>query len=246
MNPNDLSQWVKDQNLLKQALTHSSYANEGFRKETHNERLEFLGDSVLQLVVTEWLYTNNARWTEGQLSQGRAAIVCEATLAEAAANLHVGSYLRLGRGEERSGGRTKHSLLADAMEAIIGAIYLDGGLEQARRFILEVLRFALTGVEERETGREGGWRMQVTRVASTAWTGPLWPKARTVNWTATSTETSWMAPLTVYTSWWEPSSANPRYRVPQDANRTLCVKLSLSHRLHTLAAIIHWDCGPEL
>ncbi|AUW94530.1 MAG: ribonuclease III [Sulfobacillus thermosulfidooxidans] len=154
MNPNDLSQWVKDQNLLKQALTHSSYANEGFRKETHNERLEFLGDSVLQLVVTEWLYTNNARWTEGQLSQGRAAIVCEATLAEAAANLHVGSYLRLGRGEERSGGRTKHSLLADAMEAIIGAIYLDGGLEQARRFILEVLRFALTGVEERETGRD--------------------------------------------------------------------------------------------
>lgn len=154
MSLNDLSQWIKDQNLLKQALTHSSYANEGFRKETHNERLEFLGDSVLQLVVTEWLYANNMRWTEGQLSQGRAAIVCEATLAEAAGNLRVGSLLRLGRGEERSGGRTKHSLLADAMEAIIGAIYLDGGLEQARNFILEVLRFALTDVEERETGRD--------------------------------------------------------------------------------------------
>lgn len=154
MSLNDLSQWITDQNLLKQALTHSSYANEGFRKETHNERLEFLGDSVLQLVVTEWLYTNNMRWTEGQLSQGRAAIVCEATLAEAAGNLRVGSLLRLGRGEERSGGRTKHSLLADAMEAIIGAIYLDGGLEQARNFILEVLRFALTDVEERETGRD--------------------------------------------------------------------------------------------
>lgn len=154
MSLNDLSQWITDQNLLKQALTHSSYANEGFRKETHNERLEFLGDSVLQLVVTEWLYANNMRWTEGQLSQGRAAIVCEATLAEAAGNLRVGSLLRLGRGEERSGGRTKHSLLADAMEAIIGAIYLDGGLEQARNFILEVLRFALTDVEERETGRD--------------------------------------------------------------------------------------------
>ncbi|OLZ09683.1 ribonuclease III [Sulfobacillus thermosulfidooxidans] len=154
MNSNYLSQWVKDQNLLKQALTHSSYANEGFRKETHNERLEFLGDSVLQLVVTEWLYHHNSHWTEGQLSQGRAAIVCEATLAEAATNLHVGELLRLGRGEERSGGRAKHSLLADAMEAIIGAIYLDSGLEQARQFIQEVLSFALTSVEQRETGRD--------------------------------------------------------------------------------------------
>ncbi|HBQ95783.1 MAG TPA: ribonuclease III, partial [Sulfobacillus sp.] len=87
MNGSNLEQWIKDQNLLKQALTHSSYANEGFRKEAHNERLEFLGDSVLQLVVTEWLYDHNSQWTEGQLSQGRAAIVCEATLAEAALNL---------------------------------------------------------------------------------------------------------------------------------------------------------------
>ncbi len=154
MSLHELSQWIKDQNLLKQALTHSSYANEGFRKESHNERLEFLGDSVLQLVVTEWLYTNNLRWTEGQLSQGRAAIVCEATLAEAADNLRVGTLLRLGRGEERSGGRTKHSLLADAMEAIIGAIYLDSGLEQARLFVQDALKFALNGVEERETGRD--------------------------------------------------------------------------------------------
>ncbi|MCL4493532.1 MAG: ribonuclease III [Firmicutes bacterium] len=154
MNGSNLEQWIKDQNLLKQALTHSSYANEGFRKEAHNERLEFLGDSVLQLVVTEWLYDHNSQWTEGQLSQGRAAIVCEATLAEAALNLHVGELLRLGRGEERSGGRSKHSLLADAMEAIIGAMYLDSGLDQARRFILEVLSFALSSVEQRETGRD--------------------------------------------------------------------------------------------
>ena len=154
MSRNDLEQWINDQNLLKQALTHSSYANEGFRREAHNERLEFLGDSVLQLVVTEWLYAHNNQWTEGQLSQGRAAIVCEATLAEAAYNLHVGELLRLGRGEERSGGRSKHSLLADAMEAIIGAIYLDSGLAQARRFILDVLNFALISVEQRETGRD--------------------------------------------------------------------------------------------
>lgn len=154
MNRSYLSQWINDQNLLKQALTHSSYANEGFRKESHNERLEFLGDSVLQLVVTEWLYHHNSHWTEGQLSQGRAAIVCEATLAEAALNVHVGELLHLGRGEERSGGREKHSLLADAMEAVIGAIYLDGGLEKARQFIQEVLSFALTDVEQRETGRD--------------------------------------------------------------------------------------------
>ncbi|MCY0881566.1 MAG: ribonuclease III, partial [Firmicutes bacterium] len=136
MSVKDLSFWIKDYNLLRQALTHSSYAHEGSRKESHNERLEFLGDSVLQLVITDWLYTHNPTWTEGHLSQGRAAVVCEPTLAEAAVRLKIGSLLRLGRGEEHSGGRTKPSLLADAMEAVIGAIYLDGGLERARTFIL--------------------------------------------------------------------------------------------------------------
>lgn len=149
-----LAEWVTDPELLKQALTHSSYANEGYRKEAHNERLEFLGDSVLQLVVTDWLYSQNPSWSEGQLSQGRAAIVCEPTLAEAAKVLDVGPRLRLGRGEERSGGRGKHSLLADAMEAIIGAIYLDGGLEKARQFVQQSLAFALNSVEGRETGRD--------------------------------------------------------------------------------------------
>jgi len=86
-------------------------------------------------VVSEWLFGHNGQWTEGQLSQGRAAVVCEETLAEAAVSLDVGQYLRLGRGEERSGGRTKPSLLADAMEAIIGAVYLDSGLDGARSFI---------------------------------------------------------------------------------------------------------------
>lgn len=154
MSPGDLEGWVSEPERLRQALTHSSYANEGVRKDAHNERLEFLGDSVLQLVITEWLFMQNPHWTEGQLSQGRAAIVCEATLAEAAIGLGLGARLRLGRGEERSGGRQKPSLLADAMEAVIGAIYLDGGLQTATRFVLETLNFALTGVEGRDTGRD--------------------------------------------------------------------------------------------
>lgn len=154
MSAGDLEGWVSGPERLRQALTHSSYANEGVRKEAHNERLEFLGDSVLQLVITEWLFGQNPNWTEGQLSQGRAAIVCEATLAEAATGLGLGARLRLGRGEERSGGRQKPSLLADAMEAVIGAVYLDGGLQTATRFVLETLNFALSGVEGRDTGRD--------------------------------------------------------------------------------------------
>jgi ribonuclease-3 len=149
-----LSERIKDPVLLRQALTHSSFANEGFRQEIHNERLEFLGDAVLQLVVTEWLYTTHPQWSEGQLSQARAAIVCEATLAELAVALNVGPMLRLGRGEERSGGRQKPSLLADAMEAIMGACYLSEGFEVAREFVLDSLEFALKTVEGREAGRD--------------------------------------------------------------------------------------------
>lgn len=152
--PLSLEKWVDASRLLQEALTHSSYANESSRRYTHNERLEFLGDAVLQLVVSEWLFEQNPQWTEGQLSQARARIVCEATLAEAADKLSLGDCLRLGRGEERSGGRTKPSLLADAMEAVIGAVFLDGGLERVRSFIYEHLAFALTTVEERETGRD--------------------------------------------------------------------------------------------
>ncbi|MCL5115930.1 MAG: ribonuclease III [Firmicutes bacterium] len=154
MANHSLSERIHDGELLRQALTHSSYANEGYRKEVHNERLEFLGDAVLQLVVTEWLFAKNPQWTEGQLSQARAAIVCEATLAEAAESLNVGPLLRLGRGEERSGGRKKPSLLADAMEAIIGASYLSEGFDRAREFVLETMGFALNSVEGREAGRD--------------------------------------------------------------------------------------------
>jgi ribonuclease-3 len=149
-----LESYIHDAQLLRQALTHSSYANEGYRKELHNERLEFLGDAVLQLVVTEWLYQQNPHWSEGQLSQARAAIVCEQTLAEAAIHWDLGPRLYLGRGEERSGGRHKPSLLADAMEAIIGAIYLSEGFDAVKNFVLETMGFALKTVEGRETGRD--------------------------------------------------------------------------------------------
>ncbi len=149
-----LTERITSADLLKQALTHSSFANEGVRQGIHNERLEFLGDAVLQLIVTEWLYTQHENWSEGRLSQARAGIVCEATLAEAAHSLDVGQHLRLGRGEEKSGGRNKPSLLADAMEAIIGACYLSEGFESARCFVLEILAFALTTVEDRDAGRD--------------------------------------------------------------------------------------------
>lgn len=149
-----LSDRITKPDLLRQALTHSSYANEGYRQDIHNERLEFLGDAVLQLVVTEWLYEQHTDWAEGHLSQARAAIVCEATLAEAAQSLNVGPQLRLGRGEERSGGRNKPSLLADAMEAVIGACYLSEGFLASRQFVLDIMSFALTTVEGREAGRD--------------------------------------------------------------------------------------------
>lgn len=164
-----LAQWIRRRDLLEQALTHSSFANEALQRdqrdasdtragralaETHNERLEFLGDAVLQLVVTEALFFRHPEWAEGLLSQGRASIVCAPTLAEAATKLGIGEALQLGKGEERSGGRRKPSLLADAFEAVIGAIYLDGGLEAARTFIFEQLDYAIAEAGSRQTGRD--------------------------------------------------------------------------------------------
>lgn len=126
--------------LLKEALTHKSHVNEAKDKsQKYNERLEFLGDAVLALVVSEHLAALFPNSTEGELSKRKARLVSEASLARAASRLNLGTLLWLGRGEELTKGREKHSLLADAMEAIIAAIYLDGGLEQARAFVLRVL-----------------------------------------------------------------------------------------------------------
>lgn len=137
----------KNEQLLKQALTHSSYANEKhLKKLSDNERLEFLGDAVLEVVSSEFLYQNYPNLTEGQLTKLRASIVCEPTLATCTESIHLGDYLFLGKGEDRTGGRTRKSVLSDAMEAVIGAIYLDGGFASAKEF---VLKFIMTDIEHK-------------------------------------------------------------------------------------------------
>ena len=122
--------------LLRVAVTHTSYANESKKGEKHNERLEFLGDSVLGVVVADYLFHEAGHLPEGQLTRKRASLVCEQALFGFAQQIQLGRYLRLGKGEERSGGRQRPSILSDAFEAVIAAIYLDGGLESARAFIL--------------------------------------------------------------------------------------------------------------
>ncbi len=132
--------------LYEEALTHPSYANE-VGLAFSNQRLEFLGDAVLQLVVSERLFRRYPNLPEGALTQRRAAVVCEEALVRAAERLALGRYLRLGRGEQNSGGRRRPSSLADAVEALIGAIYLDRGLARARAVTLEVLGPELDSVE---------------------------------------------------------------------------------------------------
>ena len=121
--------------LLDNALTHSSRANESRGKLQSNERLEFLGDSVLGMVVADHLFRNHPDLPEGDLTRTRAALVCEDSLVEVARELGLGEYLRLGKGESSGGGRERPSIQADAVEAVLAAIYLDGGIGSARKFI---------------------------------------------------------------------------------------------------------------
>ncbi len=122
--------------LLQNALTHSSYANERWHNSLmSNERLEFLGDSVLGMVVAEYLYRTFPDRPEGELTRMRADMVCEKTLAAIAARIELGKHLMLGNGEEQGGGRSRESILADAVESVIAAAFLDGGMEAARKFI---------------------------------------------------------------------------------------------------------------
>ena len=126
----------KDRDLLLTAVTHTSYANEHRKKNCqHNERLEFLGDAVLELVSSEYLFHGHPEMGEGQLSKTRASLVCEPSLAKCAARMGIPKFLRLGNGEEQMGGRTKDSITADAVEAIIGAVFCDGGFEEARKVV---------------------------------------------------------------------------------------------------------------
>ncbi len=130
----------RDETLLKHALAHSSYANE-HRGEVQgsNERLEFLGDSVLGLITAEYLFTHYRHLPEGKLTKMRALLVCENSLFDFAQQISLGDYLLLGHGEERSGSRNRPSIVSDAFEAVLAAVYLDGGLESAKKYALPFL-----------------------------------------------------------------------------------------------------------
>lgn len=125
----------QNRELLENALTHSSCANESRGKLQSNERLEFLGDSILGMVVADYLYRHHPDLPEGELTRTRAALVCEESLVEVARELNLGAYLRLGKGEEAGGGRERPSIRADAVEAVLAAVYLDGGIGSARKII---------------------------------------------------------------------------------------------------------------
>lgn len=138
----------KDINLLKNALTHSSYANEKtIKKYKDNERLEFLGDAVLELTSSDYIYKNYSNMNEGQMTRLRASIVCEPTLAICARAIGIDNFIMLGKGEELTGGRKRDSIVSDACEAVIGAIYLDGGFANAKEFIH---RFVLNDLENKQ------------------------------------------------------------------------------------------------
>lgn len=161
-NFNDLSRTIKsvrdlqkklkiNQNLLKQALVHRSYLNESKEYKTSNERLEFLGDAVLELVVSEFLYKNYPQKSEGQLTKLRSKIVCTKTLSFLARKLFLGKLLFLSKGEEASGGRENQTLLANTFEAVIGALYLDRGKTSVRTVLKEILFDKLDTVLEKSS-----------------------------------------------------------------------------------------------
>lgn len=138
----------KDISILKNALTHSSYANEKMTgKFKDNERLEFLGDAVLEVTSSDNIYRNNPKMNEGRMTRLRASIVCEPTLAMCAREIKLDEYIMLGKGEEMTGGRSRDSIVSDAFEAVIGAIYLDGGFANAKEFVNQ---FVLNDIENKQ------------------------------------------------------------------------------------------------
>ena len=163
----------QDKSLLENALTHSSCANESKGRLHSNERLEFLGDSILGMVVAEHLYRNHPDLPEGELTRTRAALVCEESLVEVAHDLGLGDYLKLGKGEEAGGGRTRPSIRADAVEAVLAAVYLDGGIGSARKIIQKYIlsreieglnsqrdyKTALLELVQRESGQSLKYRL---------------------------------------------------------------------------------------
>ena len=169
----------RDRSLLENALTHSSCANESRGKLQSNERLEFLGDSILGMVVAEHLFRNHPDLPEGELTRTRAALVCEESLVEVAGELGLGDYLKLGKGEQAGGGRKRPSIRADAVEAVLAAVYLDGGIGSARKIIQKYILTrevsSLSGIRDFKTAlqelvqRESG---QVLKYRLTGESGP--------------------------------------------------------------------------
>jgi ribonuclease-3 len=149
-----------DRSLLETALTHTSFVKGDGKRQTHNERLEFLGDAVLELCVSEHLYLQQPQLQEGAMTRHRARLVCERALYGAAVSLGIPAQLRLGNGEELTGGRSKPSIVSDALEAVLGAIYLDGGIANAKRVILERIIRLLETARVDETDKDYKTRLQ--------------------------------------------------------------------------------------
>lgn len=144
----------KDKKLLERALSHSSYANESKQSQGSNERLEFLGDSVLSLVVAEYIFSNYRDLPEGNLTRMRAAVVCEEALWGFSKQIGLGDHILLGKGEMRAGGNERPSILADAFEAVLAAMYIDGGYEVAKKHVLRFVVPMLKTLEPTDTFRD--------------------------------------------------------------------------------------------
>jgi ribonuclease-3 len=150
----------QDQALLLRALTHSSYVNEHPEAAPDNQRLEFLGDAVLGLAAADWIFRRYLEFKEGEMTRLRAALVQEATIARFAVQLEVGDVLRLGRGEAEGGGRERVANLGDAFEALVGALYLDGGLAPVRQVLYRLIEPAATAILDAEADKDAKSRLQ--------------------------------------------------------------------------------------
>jgi ribonuclease-3 len=144
----NMGYFFKNPELLKTSLSHSSYANEIKKGAKSNERLEFLGDAVLSIIVSDYLFKNYTHLPEGELTKLRASLVCEKNLAEYAKDIKLGEFVLLGKGEELNGGRERSSILADAFEAVLAALYLDSDLETATEYILKFVKNQLNTTKE--------------------------------------------------------------------------------------------------
>ena len=198
----------KNPALLRIALTHTSYANESKVATTHNERLEFLGDSVLSVVVADYLFHQSGR-PEGELTRMRASLVSEDALFQFAQEIQLGEYLRLGHGEDLGGGRSRPSVVSDAFEAVIAALYLDGGMEAARNFILPFITEGKTAEDDYKTRLQEVVQQDPSAVLKYEVTGETGPD-HNKQFTSGATASCW--PRAVAAAKKPPSSTQQRWR----------------------------------